>query len=87
MLKLILIIIFFVAIDIIVFIKLFRLFYKKKGSFDRDKEYLVTPDIFSLFSGNYWDHSAAQFKFIIFLFCCIIIIIAEILFLNRINLI
>jgi hypothetical protein len=83
---LILIIIGFVGIDLFLFIKLFRLFYKR-GEFNKERKYIYEPNILSLFDGSYWDNTIAKMKFLFYIFCCIVVTVAEILFLNYLDLI
>ena len=77
----------FISIDIFLFIKLFHLFYRRKGEFENDKRYIYEPNFLSLFDGTYWDNIVAKTKFMLFIICCIIIIIGEIILLDKLNLI
>lgn len=77
----------FVTIDIFLFIKLFNLFYRRKGEFEHNKKYIYEPNILSLFDGTYWDNTIAKTKFGIYIICCLMIIIGEILLIDKLNLI
>lgn len=62
---------------------LFRIYYKfiftDEDDFQDSIKYSVTPDLFSLFKGEYSKDRLAEFKLSLFIFACIATIVLEVL--------
>lgn len=56
----------------------YRFFFKNKDDLNDSLKYTVTPDIFSLFKGEYFKDKFAEYKLGGFIFSCIATIALEI---------
>ncbi len=79
------IIIALIVINIFTVYKLlFNLIFSSSDDFNESVRYFFTPDIISLFRGEYWKDRLSQFKLGIFLFLCVIAIVIEYWMINGI---
>ncbi|MCF1191026.1 hypothetical protein LRR18_05465 [Mangrovimonas sp. AS39] len=83
---LILTIVGFLILDIFLFAKLFRLFFKEKDSFNESVWYSFKPDLLSFFDGEFWRDKASETKLKLFLFLCFVIMAGEFIILKQIGL-
>ena len=69
-------------------IKLFKFFYgcifRDEEDFNNSLKYSITPDIFSLFRGEYFKDYFAELKLGIFVMLCIGTIVLEVVIVNAI---
>lgn len=65
------------AVDYIPFKAIFRLFFPTSEDFNESVRYYFTPDVISLFRGEYWQDRAAQFRLGLFILVCGSIFAAE----------
>lgn len=66
-----------IILNIPIYKWLFKKFFPSSGEFSEALNYYFTPDIFSLFKGNYTKDVLAEFKLGAFVFCCIILTALE----------
>lgn len=63
---------------------LFRFFFKDSDAFNESVRYAFTPDIISLFRGEYWKDRTSEFILSMFIFSCIAVTAVEYLIINSI---
>ncbi|NLP35034.1 MAG: hypothetical protein GX359_07555 [Clostridiales bacterium] len=56
---------------------LFNIIFGSKDEFKNSMRYSLTPDIISLFKGEYWKDQVGEFKLGIFIVLCITVTIVE----------
>lgn len=56
---------------------LFSLIFTDKDDFDKSVKYSLTPDIVSMFKGEYWKDRGGELKLGIFIILCIMITVFE----------
>ena len=56
---------------------LFNIIFGNADEFEKSVRYSLTPDIISLFRGEYWKDQVGEFKIGIFIITCIIATIVE----------
>lgn len=62
----------------------FKFIFNDEDDFNKSLKYSITPDIVSLFRGEYFKDRFAEFKLSMFLFLCGVTIVLEILLLRGI---
>ena len=70
--------------NIPVYKRIFKLIFKDSNDFNDSIRYSFTPDLFSLFKGNYWKDRAGEAKLSFLIFCCVIIVVVEFFIINSI---
>lgn len=66
-----------IILNIPVYKWIFKQFFKTGDEFAEAVKYNFTPDIVSLFKGNYRKDRIAEFKLGAFVFCCIVLTALE----------
>ncbi len=61
---------------------LFNIIFLNRNDFNESVKYSLTPDIISLFRGQYWKDQMGELKLQIFFMLCIVITVVEYLVLN-----
>lgn len=80
----IIIIIILLAVNLPVYKYVFGLFFDSKEDFDEAIRYVFTPNIFSLFKGEYMKDRFSEMKVGFFVACCLLIILVEFFIINGI---
>jgi MFS-type transporter involved in bile tolerance (Atg22 family) len=75
---------FLIWVDYHIFKGLFRIIFDDAEDFQNSLKYSFTPDLFSLFRGEYFKDRFAEFKLGIFIFLCGLTIAIEVMILNAI---
>ncbi|AEY65819.1 hypothetical protein [Clostridium sp. BNL1100] len=65
--------------NIPVYRKILQLIFRDRKDIDDSIKYSFTPDLFSLFKGNYWKDKIGEAKLTAFIFCCVAVVIIELL--------
>ncbi len=65
--------------NIPVYKKILRLIFRDRDDINDSIKYSFTPDLFSLFKGNYWKDKVGEAKITAFIFCCVAIVVIELL--------
>lgn len=73
-----------IILDLRLFKIYFDLVFADKEDFHNSVKYNFTPDIFSLFRGEYLKDRLAELKLSLFIFLCIITIALEMILVSRI---
>ena len=63
---------------------LFNMVFSDRDDFNESVKYSLTPDIISLFRGEYWKDRISEFKLGIFIFLCIIATVIEYWIVNQV---
>ncbi len=71
-----------ILLDLYLFSIYFRFIFSNEDDFHNSLKYTLTPDIFSLFRGEYFKDRFAEFKLGVFIFLCIITIALELFIIN-----
>ncbi|HEX2926354.1 MAG TPA: hypothetical protein VHP38_08895 [Ruminiclostridium sp.] len=71
--KFFLIAILLIIVNIPVYKRIFRLFFKDSEDFYDSVKFSFIPDLYSLFKGNYWEDKSNEAKLSFFMMCCILI--------------
>jgi hypothetical protein len=71
-----------IIVNIPVYKVFLRLFFKDSQDINDSIRYSFTPDLFSLFRGNYRKDKIGEAKLSLFIFSCIFVVVIEFLVLN-----
>ncbi|SCG82414.1 hypothetical protein DW1_0806 [Proteiniborus sp. DW1] len=80
--SLIIIVFLLIWLNLHLFRVYFRFIFNNEDDFHSSLKYTLTPDIFSLFRGEYCKDKFAEFKFGVFIFLCVVTIVLEIMLVN-----
>jgi hypothetical protein len=61
---------------------LYHLIFRNTDDFQNSVRYSFTPNIISLFRGEYWKDRVAEFKLVVFIGLCIITTVLEYVIIN-----
>ena len=56
---------------------IYKSIFNSSEDFKDAVNYTLTPDIFSLFKGQFWKHQVGEAKLVLFIFICIMVIAGE----------
>ncbi|WP_242835652.1 hypothetical protein [Ruminiclostridium josui] len=65
--------------NIPVYKKILRCIFRDREDINDAIKYSFTPDLFSLFKGNYWKDKMGEAKISAFVFCCVAVVVIEFL--------
>ena len=65
--------------NIPIYKKILRFIFRDKEDINDSIKYSFTPDLFSFFKGNYWKDKVGEAKLSVFIFCCVAVVVIEIL--------
>ncbi len=70
--------------NIPVYKKILRLIFRDREDINDSIKYTFTPDLFSLFKGNYWKDRVGEAKLSLFIFSCVAVVVVELLIIKSI---
>lgn len=65
--------------NIPVYKKILRIIFRDREDVNDSIKYSFTPDLFSFFKGNYWKDKIGEAKITAFIFCCVSVVVIELL--------
>lgn len=65
--------------NIPIYKRIFRRIFKDSEDFYDSVKYSFTPNLFSFFKGKYWEDRVGEAKLSFFIFCCIAVVVIELL--------
>ncbi|ACL74946.1 hypothetical protein [Ruminiclostridium cellulolyticum] len=65
--------------NIPVYKKILRIIFRDQEDVNDSIKYSFTPDLFSFFKGNYWKDKIGEAKITAFIFCCVSVVVIELL--------